>query len=634
MSRFKADRGFTSATVIACGKFKFGMLRSKRNNDRIKSKVPPVVNFRRYAKLAVMCVRLCKYSHESVASSQSEFLSVIQYSQDLATVDRGGLYFDPSEYKAIKQDRLPQEARRILQTRQEARTDKEIAYLQIVLRGIKAFTEYPQKMQRRLCQVGWYEAYEPRRAIIRQHHPPHSFYFILSGTVMVTAFDKDNGGTKLLVSLHKGMSFGELAVITKRRRQATVSTQTPTELLCISSLDFEEIFMSGGVKNVNDPDHNTFLGSVRFLRDWPVHLLAENPQACLFHYFNRGEILVRDSNRSDWIYIVKSGSLSVMKKLREVKPEIPRCKSEELQGTDDEDEDENKSFGTWRHRLYRRRTRKKRRPLTERPPEKYKNNYEMEKQLEKTLPGYHNVRERLGVIDYDTIIDDYRSRIVRNQENDKLANSVDEDAEKADSIPKLPQIKKTSKGAYLAATTSRSNRRRSSVRSEENIHDELARKQLELQKSMATQEEGRKTIGNEFDNRPPSRVTLTEADIYPMFILVQVLEKGQYFGIANMIYPDQPSVSVISNGAECIMISKKFFMEKKTETTMRNIHHYESPFPSDEAFQKQLQSYVNWEGTRKKIYQRLVGQFLEKTEKRRQFVTQFQGQYCFRTGPV
>lgn len=43
-------------------------------------------------------------------------------------------------------------------------------------------------------------------------------------------------------------------------------------------------------------------------------------------------------------------------------------------------------------------------------------------------------------------------------------------------------------------------------------------------------------------------------------------------GISNLIYQDQPSMSVISNGAECIMISKKFFMEKKTDATMRSIY--------------------------------------------------------------
>ena len=39
---------------------------------------------------------------------------------------------------------------------------------------------------------------------------------------------------------------------------------------------------------------------------------------------------------------------------------------------------------------------------------------------------------------------------------------------------------------------------------------------------------GRKTISDELDNRPVN-FTLTEKDIRPMFVQVQVLERGQYF---------------------------------------------------------------------------------------------------------
>ena len=40
---------------------------------------------------------------------------------------------------------------------------------------------------------------------------------------------------------------------------------------------------------------------------------------------------------------------------------------------------------------------------------------------------------------------------------------------------------------------------------------------------------GRKTIANELDNKPIRDFTLTEKDIRPMFVQVQVLERGQYF---------------------------------------------------------------------------------------------------------
>ena len=65
-----------------------------------------------------------------------------------------------------------------------------------------------------------------------------------------------------------------------------------------------------------------------------------------------------------------------------------------------------------------------------------------------TLPGYYNTRERLGLIDYDSIIDDYRSRVIKNNETEKLSKSVDEDGTREDTIVKLPQIQKTAKVRY------------------------------------------------------------------------------------------------------------------------------------------------------------------------------------------
>ena len=40
---------------------------------------------------------------------------------------------------------------------------------------------------------------------------------------------------------------------------------------------------------------------------------------------------------------------------------------------------------------------------------------------------------------------------------------------------------------------------------------------------------GRKTITDELDNKMIKDFTLTEKDIRPMFVQVQILERGQYF---------------------------------------------------------------------------------------------------------
>lgn len=415
--------------------------------------------------------------------------------------------------------------------------------------------------------------------------------------------------------------------------------------------------------------------SIPFLKHWPVECLASNPQACLFHFFSRGTVIVRDSNYSDWIYVVKSGSLSVLKKLVEVHP---RGKKQSDSDSESEDEELKKlpiyqSFGTWNHKI----KRKKRRHSKDK--EVYRNQMEMEKRLEQTLPGFHNNQDRLGVIDYDEIIQEHKSRVLPtrrmstatgllpkitvqevSEQDTKDDKENDEEIEDDDKTVRLPKIRRTSKrvlfeeppevekqesnnllkvpkrspqGVYLATepTKRRSSRKHA-------IQEELFQKQIEYEKRMhqeLSNTYGRKTIANELDNKPVRDFTLTEKDIRPMFVQVQVLERGQYFGLTKHVFPEQAGTfCIVSNGAECIMISKKFFFDKANEAALHNLREVETLLPPEEELQEGLQEYVDWKAYRAKVYNRLVKNKLNRTTRQRQFPTQISGQYNFRTGPL
>ena len=42
-------------------------------------------------------------------------------------------------------------------------------------------------------------------------------------------------------------------------------------------------------------------------------------------------------------------------------------------------------------------------------------------------------------------------------------------------------------------------------------------------------------------------------------------------GLTGVVFSDQPSLSLVSNGAECIVINKKFYLEHATEETLRGL---------------------------------------------------------------
>ncbi|XP_053378430.1 uncharacterized protein LOC128548071 [Mercenaria mercenaria] len=87
---------------------------------------------------------------------------------------------------------------------------------------------------------------------------------------------------------------------------------------------------------------------------------------------------------------------------------------------------------------------------------------------------------------------------------------------------------------------------------------------------------------------------ITAADLDPEFVLVQTLTKGQAFGIQHTLIENQPSLILVSGGAECVMLNKKFYKEHIDPNMMQNLKQQTSPFPTDEELQENLQIRVNW----------------------------------------
>lgn len=390
--------------------------------------------------------------------------------------------------------------------------------------------------------------------------------------------------------------------------------------------------MSGGIAGFRNPEQESFIRNIPFLKEWPIELLSTNPKSCMFHFFNRGQVLVRDSNRSDWIYIVKSGSLSVFKKLKSVGAQkagntrhlegvrTPRGGKEEIV------QRKKNNFDTWQYRSNRIHAGAEKRKKS---MQLFKNQFEMEHFLDKTLPGLYNPLERLGVIDYDDVLKEYKGRIVHHRksqvfslpplsENAQLVTQKTQQSDDDSQVPEsLNKIRRTSRGAYLATPS----RRQSTASSATSlVEGEAAIRQAET-----TMGQGRKTIADEFeDNRKnnDSDESDEEEEDQSSFIELCVLERGQYFGLTNALYSEQPSLILVSNGAECIMISKKFFLEKCSDEVLRNINKIESPFPNDDDLQKRFQEYVNWTFHRKQIYNSLVKEVLFKKANRKHCMQQ------------
>lgn len=82
--------------------------------------------------------------------------------------------------------------------------------------------------------------YEPGEVIVRQGEPGEHFYLIVSGTVEVVR-ERSSGNETVLATLGPGEYFGETALLTRGRRNATVRCVTPVDVITLARDDFASL---------------------------------------------------------------------------------------------------------------------------------------------------------------------------------------------------------------------------------------------------------------------------------------------------------------------------------------------------------------------------------------------------------
>ncbi|XP_025095488.1 uncharacterized protein LOC112564697 isoform X3 [Pomacea canaliculata] len=282
---------------------------------RFQRAIKAVMTIRKLATLMI------KKSEEPSAMLKS-FNDIIELADNFnENLKNQGLSFDPSYFKAHKEISVSSEVKNILSMPPSFRSQEQIQTAMYGLQSLPSFAEYPLHMQEKLAKVAWYEVVPPKRTIIRQGHYAENFYFILSGQAVVTILIRDpkTGESHVRTAnfMRKGTSFGELALLHRSRRTATVTSHDTVQLLSIGRDDFFDIFMARhGADDV--PEHIRFVSQLDFLKGWPIDRLLERPEFCLLHFFKRNMVIVKDSKQSEWIYIVKSGSCQVLKQLQAV----------------------------------------------------------------------------------------------------------------------------------------------------------------------------------------------------------------------------------------------------------------------------------------------------------------------------
>ncbi|XP_076244479.1 uncharacterized protein LOC143185402 [Calliopsis andreniformis] len=177
--------------------------------------------------------------------------------------DEIALNIEKLQEKKVEKKSLTLEDRSILSTSIENRTLTEKIYLFDLFNKFHVFKKYPNHLRKRLADICIYQYLQPGRVIIKQNREAENLYFIINGECSVSrkVTDRWTGEVQKIDmgTLMPGDIFGEIALLHKIPRTATVVSKTTVDLILIPREDFDIIL------------RNTLVSEWDVLQDALVH---------------------------------------------------------------------------------------------------------------------------------------------------------------------------------------------------------------------------------------------------------------------------------------------------------------------------------------------------------------------------
>lgn len=208
--------------------------------------------------------------------------------------------------------KISDELRQILTSLPSVRTNEGLKKVQRLCRSTRAFMIFPLEREVDLSRCVAYERYDNGRVLACQGRVPQRFYYVLSGRVSkVCLYDLAAGVTK--------MSFGELMQgNTTDPVELMNGTKREHSLICKGPVEVlvldKEDFMELITTSPDSGLPIEILRSIELFRNFPLEKFFDEKDSIVTKYFAKDTVIVKDSNDTPYFYIVKSGRCKVARK--------------------------------------------------------------------------------------------------------------------------------------------------------------------------------------------------------------------------------------------------------------------------------------------------------------------------------
>lgn len=273
-----------------------------------------------FVKRIIMMYRVARAIRVYAQNSQSELPKDADQKdcdQPFTMRNRCQLYFNPGFFETARATMMSAKTRNICRKEPLDRTANDIASLRAVLRSIPSFSVFSVELQVALCRVMRYERFERRRIVIKKGHVGMSMYFICYGSVgLVHSDDASVLFTNANpIVLRRGTSFGELALMSKCRRNATICCMELCEFMVIDKEDFQQLNLIDIVQREIKQRHLFFenLALAHRYTMSTMKILAEESKSELVEI---DRTVCHDTSASLYTYFVMKGIVDIYRFVR------------------------------------------------------------------------------------------------------------------------------------------------------------------------------------------------------------------------------------------------------------------------------------------------------------------------------
>ncbi|CAF4538264.1 unnamed protein product [Rotaria sp. Silwood1] len=541
-------------SVVSSLSYRSTQTRSLHENRPLPSKL--LVKFRRAGHLIIFAIYWCNF-----AGKKNQLRSMVyqSYLQTAGTTEK--YMFDKSNFKIQSHEILPA-VQDFFKQSTGARDIENAEEIRRTLADIKPFTRLPKELQDQLLQLAWYECYPEQRTIVRQGERAANFYIILSGSAIPTYKRATDGNIETLDVLKRGCTFGEKGLMMDSTQNFTVVSKTKIELLVIWKDDFKSIFMSNN-RHCSKDNLEFLKNHVPFLHGFPVEHLSEVPNAIQHCHFRQSEVIAKDSRRMKHLFIVKKGSLDVWKRLD------PNDYHRKIIRKDSVQTDHEKSLS-----------------MDDDHDEATGDNRTLFSEIQ--LSGDINESmENTNALDADFRL----SRLRRSSIEDQRISSALSAASRivVNDIKKFPGLVDKRDRLLLIDYDKLSVNSNITKSTSTNLSTKPKRSLVKVS--------------------PKPKLISPNSMIY---VHVKTLNEGQHFGLADMLFPNQPILTLVSNECECLLLNKSSFIHLASDQYKQSVRRSEIPFPGDADFYKTYHNNEIWKRFTKQVYIDAFGRMIQQ----------------------